>query len=62
MLIIEAIVIGLAIPVAVQIDHLSPQTAGLAGGVAAVAAVVFAALARRCLPATLIGGSLLQVS
>jgi hypothetical protein len=60
-LIMEAIVVGLAIPVAVQIDHLSPHTAGLTGGVAAVAAVLFAALARPFLPATLIGGSLLQV-
>ena len=60
-LIMEAIVVALAIPVAVQIDHLSPHTAGLTGGVAAVAAVVFAALARPLLPATLIGGSLLQV-
>jgi len=60
-LIMEAIVIGLAIPVAVQIDHLAPQAAGLTGGIAAVAAVVFAALARRALRATLVGGSLLQV-
>ena len=60
-LIMEAIVVGLAIPVAVQIDHLSPHAAGLTGGVAAVAAVLFAALARPFLPATLIGGSLLQV-
>ena len=60
-LIMEAIVVGLAIPVAVQIDHLSPHAAGLTGGVAAVGAVVFAVLARPFLPATLIGGSLLQV-
>jgi hypothetical protein len=60
-LIMEAIVVGLAIPVAVQIDHLTPQTAGLTGGVAVVAAVVFAALARPFLRGTLIGGSLLQV-
>jgi Protein of unknown function (DUF4233) len=60
-LIMEAIVVGLAIPVAVQIGHLSPHTAGLTGGIAAVAAVVFAALARPFLAAALIGGSLLQV-
>jgi hypothetical protein len=60
-LIMEAIVVGLAIPVAVQIDHLTPQTAGLTGGIAAVAAIVFAATARPLLRATLIGGSLLQV-
>jgi Protein of unknown function (DUF4233) len=57
----EAIVVGLAIPVAVQIDHLAPHTAGLTGGVAAVAAVAFAVLARPFLRVTLIGGSLLQV-
>jgi hypothetical protein len=56
----EAIVVGLAIPVAVQIDHLAPHTAGLTGGVAAVAAVAFAVLARPFLRVTLIGGSLLQ--
>jgi hypothetical protein len=57
----EAIVVGLAIPVAVQIDHLAPHTAALTGGVAAVAAVAFAVLARPFLRVTLIGGSLLQV-
>ena len=60
-LIMEAIVVALAIPVAVQIDHLAPRSAGLTGGIAAVAAVLFALLARRLLPATLICGSLLQV-
>lgn len=60
-LIMEVIVVVLAIPVAVQIDHLSPQAAGVTGGIAAVAAIVFAAMARRVLPATLIGGSLLQI-
>ena len=60
-LIMEAIVLGLSIPVAVQIDHLAPHAAGLTGGVAAVAAVVLAALARRLLRVTLAGGSLLQV-
>jgi hypothetical protein len=57
----EAIVVGLSIPVAVQIDHLAPSKAGLVGGIAAVIAVLFAALARRSLPVTLVGGSLLQV-
>jgi hypothetical protein len=60
-LIMEAVVLGLSIPVAVQIDHLAPHAAGLTGGVAAVAAVVLAALARRLLRVTLVGGSLLQV-
>jgi hypothetical protein len=60
-LIMEAVVIGLSIPVAVQVDHLPPGSAATAGGVAAVAAVLFAVLARPLLPAALIGGTLLQV-
>jgi hypothetical protein len=60
-LITEAIVIGLAIPVAVQVDHASARAAGTAGGLAAVAAVLLAVLARRRLTWTLAGGSLLQV-
>jgi|SRR5215469_14765313 len=60
-LIFEAIVIGLSIPVAVHIDHLAPHSAGLTGGIAAAAAVVLAALARRVLPVTLVGGTLLQI-
>ena len=60
-LLMEAIVVGLAIPVAVHLDHLMPHTAALTAGVAAVAAVVFAVLARPFLRITLIGGSLLQV-
>jgi len=60
-LVMEAIVVALAIPVAVHIDHLTPHSAGVTGGAAAVAAVIFAATARRLLPVTLVGGSLLQV-
>jgi hypothetical protein len=60
-LIMEAIVIGLAIPVAVQIDHLAPSSAGLTGGIAAVLAVALAVLARRLLLVTLVAGSLLQI-
>jgi Protein of unknown function (DUF4233) len=60
-LIMEAIVIGLAIPVAIQISHLRPGAAGLVGGAAAVAAVLFAIMARPVLPAAVVGGSLLQV-
>lgn len=60
-LIMEAIVIGLAIPVAVHIDHLSPHTAGLTGGIALAGAVVLALLARWQLQVTLVLGSLLQV-
>lgn len=60
-LIMEAIVVALSVPVAVQIDHLTPHAAVLTGGIAAVAAVLFAALARRLLLVTLVGGSLLQL-
>ena len=60
-LIMEAVVIGLSIPVAIQIDHLAPRSAGTAGGIAVAAAVIFAGLTRRVLPAALVGGSLLQV-
>jgi Protein of unknown function (DUF4233) len=60
-LVMEAIVVGLAIPVAVQIDHLSRSSALLIGGIAVGAAVVLAAVARLLLPVTLVAGSLLQV-
>lgn len=60
-LIMEMIVVGLAIPVAIQIDHLAPGSAGTAGGIAAGGALLFAAFARRLLPVTLVGGSLLQI-
>ena len=60
-LIMEVIVIGLSIPVAIQIDHLARGPAGWAGGIAAVAAIVFCGLLRRALRVALIGGSLLQV-
>jgi Protein of unknown function (DUF4233) len=60
-LLMEAVVICLAAPVAVHLDHQAPHSAWLTGGIAAVAAVVFAAMARRLLSATLAGGSLLQL-
>jgi Protein of unknown function (DUF4233) len=60
-LVMEAIVVALAIPVAVHIDHLTPHSAAVTGGVAAVAAAIFAATARPLLRVTLVGGSLLQV-
>jgi hypothetical protein len=60
-LLMEAIVVALAIPVAVHIDHLSAHSAAVTGGVAAVAALIFAVMARPLLSATLVGGSLLQV-
>jgi hypothetical protein len=60
-LVMEAIVIGLAIPVAIHIDHLTPHTAGLTGGIAAVAAIVLALLARWSLQLMIVLGSMLQV-
>jgi Protein of unknown function (DUF4233) len=61
-LIMEAIVIGLSIPVAVTVDHASRGRAATAGGVLAIAAVLLAALAvRGPLRLVLIGGSILQV-
>lgn len=60
-LVLEAIVIALTIVPAVKLEHVAPLAAGIAAGIAAVAAVVLAAVARRYLPVTLAGGSLLQV-
>jgi hypothetical protein len=60
-LIMEAIVICLAVPVAVQMNHRAPGSAWLAAGVAAAAAVLFAGVARRALAVTLVGGSLVQI-
>ncbi|MGO8958444.1 MAG: DUF4233 domain-containing protein [Streptosporangiaceae bacterium] len=59
-LVMEVIVLALTIPVAVQISHASLSSAGLAGGIAAAAAVVLAATARRLIRFTLVAGSLLQ--
>ena len=59
-LIMETIVIWLAIPVALAVDHARPQRAGVAGVVLAVAAVVLAALVRRRLRWVIVGGSVLQ--
>ena len=61
-LIMEAIVIGLAIPVAITIGHAPAGTAGAAGGVLAVAAVLLAAVVGRPgLQVALVAGSVLQV-
>jgi hypothetical protein len=60
-LIMEAIVLCLAAPVAVQLGHVAAHSAWLTGGLAAAAAVVLATLARRVLAATLVGGSVLQI-
>ena len=60
-LVLEAVVIALTIVPAVKLEHVGPAAASLAAGIAAAAALVLAGLARRYLPATLVGGSLLQV-
>ena len=61
-LIMEAIVIGLAIPVALTVEHASRRPAALAGGILVAAAVLLAVLAARGpLRLVLAGGSLLQV-
>jgi hypothetical protein len=60
-LIMEAIVLCLAAPVAVQVNHVTANSAWPTAGAAAAAAVVLAGLARRMLRVTLAGGSLLQV-
>jgi hypothetical protein len=59
-LVMEVVVIWLAIPVALAIDHASPRRAGVAGVALALAAVVLAVLARRRLRWTIVGGSVLQ--
>jgi hypothetical protein len=60
-LVLEAVVIALTIVPAVKLENVTAQSAGLAAGLACLAAIVLAALARRLLPVTLVGGSLLQV-
>jgi hypothetical protein len=59
-LIMETVVIWLAIPVALAVEHASPRRAGVAGVVLAVVAVALAAAARRRLRWTIVGGSVLQ--
>jgi hypothetical protein len=59
-LIMETVVIWLAIPVALAVEHASPRKAGVAGVVLAVVAVLLAAVARRRLRWTIVGGSVLQ--
>jgi hypothetical protein len=60
-LILEAVVIALTIVPAIKLAHVTPGQAGLAAGIATVAAILLAAVARRLLPVTLVGGSILQV-
>jgi hypothetical protein len=59
-LVLEAVVIALTIVPAVKLEHVAPSTAATVAGTGVVLALVLASIARRFLPATLIGGSLLQ--
>jgi hypothetical protein len=62
-LIMEAIVIGLAIPVAITVEHVPHLAAGVAGGVLAGAAVLLAGVVGRPRQGwALAAGSLLQVA
>ena len=61
-LVMEAIIIGLAIPVAITINHDPARQVGLAGGALAVAAVLLAAVVSRAATRpVLVIGSVLQV-
>jgi hypothetical protein len=61
-LILEAVVIALTIVPAVELEHVSWGSAGLAAGLAFVAAVVLSGLRRKFLPVTVVGGSILQLA
>jgi hypothetical protein len=58
-LVFEAIVVGLAIPVAITLNHVSGAIAGITGGVVAVCCLVAAGLLRK--PVGYLIGSVLQV-
>jgi hypothetical protein len=60
-LILEAVVIALTIVPAIKLANVAPESAGLVAGIAAVAAIVLAGIARRFLMVTLVAGSLLQL-
>ena len=63
-LVMEAIVIGLAIPVAITVGHVSARSAGSAGGAlagAAVLAAVAVSLRSTGLRIALVTGSILQL-
>ncbi|HKR70093.1 MAG TPA: DUF4233 domain-containing protein [Streptosporangiaceae bacterium] len=57
---LEAFVIALTIVPAVKLEDASLVSAGAAAGAAVFVAILLAVLARRRLPVTLVGGSLLQ--
>jgi len=59
-LLLEAVVIALTAVPAVKLEHVEPLAAGLSAGLAVAAAAVLAAMARRRLAVTIVGGSLLQ--
>jgi Protein of unknown function (DUF4233) len=61
-LIMEAVMIGLAIPVAITIAHARPATAGIIGGVLGGAAILLAAVGRPGQRWALAGGSVLQAA
>ena len=62
-LIFEAVVIGLAIPVAITIEHVAHRQALLAGGLLAGAAVLLAAVVGRPRQGwALVAGSVLQLA
>jgi Protein of unknown function (DUF4233) len=60
-LIMEVVVIWLAIPVALTVEHVSARSGGIVGGVALAAAVILAAVAGWHIRWTLVGGSVLQL-
>jgi hypothetical protein len=60
-LIMEVVVIWLAIPVALTVEHVSARSGGTVGGIALAATVILAAVAGRHLRWTLVGGSVLQL-
>ncbi len=60
-LVMEAVVIVLAVPVAVRIGHMDTGSAWLIAGIAVFSALVLAAVARLALPVTLVAGTLLQI-
>ena len=62
-LVLEVVVIGLAIPVAITIAHARPVQAGVTGGVLAVAALVIAGLVGRPGQGRMLaGGTVLQAA
>lgn len=59
---LEAVVIALTVVPAIKLENVAVTTAAGSAGVAVVTAIALAVLARRWLPVTLAGGSLLQAA